>query len=269
MCRVLKVSRSGYYDWQQRVDEPTGRAAADQVLLEEIKRVHAKFGYYGSPRMHRELLAREQVVAQVLGEGLEGFDDHPGLGHVHVTGTQRIGGLHPPGVERRGERRVATYGPVRILGLVRQPGRGGPVTRLLGDVVGDGEDPKLLRDQPCLRPRHADQELPPLARGAERRADRGQLVQHTVEPIERLGVGAGHETSQASTTDSRDRESPVSTEDSRLASERGREHEGPSGRRGRRSLAPGRELPGLARRGRRGRCGGAQRGGHLAWVRRP
>lgn len=64
MCRVLKVSRSGYYDWLQRVDNPAGRAAQDVVVLEEIRRIHTKFGYYGSPRVHRELLARRHDVGR-------------------------------------------------------------------------------------------------------------------------------------------------------------------------------------------------------------
>jgi putative transposase len=64
MCRVLNVSRSGYYDWSRRVDEPIGRAAQDRVLVEEIRRIHARFSYYGSPRIYRELLAREHHVGR-------------------------------------------------------------------------------------------------------------------------------------------------------------------------------------------------------------
>jgi hypothetical protein len=57
-CRVLRVSRSGYYDWLRRVDgPPVGRAAEDLVLLAEIRQVHDQFAYYGSPRIHRQLLA--------------------------------------------------------------------------------------------------------------------------------------------------------------------------------------------------------------------
>ena len=57
MCQVLGVSRSGYYDWLNRVDaEPAGRAAEDLRLLEEIRRVHEEFGYYGAPRIHRHLV---------------------------------------------------------------------------------------------------------------------------------------------------------------------------------------------------------------------
>lgn len=65
MCRVLGVSRSGYYDWLCREDaELTGRAAADAELLAQINTVHTRFRYYGSPRMHQELLARGHHVGR-------------------------------------------------------------------------------------------------------------------------------------------------------------------------------------------------------------
>lgn len=65
MCRVLGVSRSGYYDWLDRVDAaPSGRAAEDHRLLAEIEAIHAEFRYYGSPRVHRELLARDHQVGR-------------------------------------------------------------------------------------------------------------------------------------------------------------------------------------------------------------
>ena len=38
MCRALKVSRSGFYDWLKR--QPSHRAKEDGVLLEQIQRVH-------------------------------------------------------------------------------------------------------------------------------------------------------------------------------------------------------------------------------------
>ena len=52
------MSRSGYYAWQARLAAPAGRAAEDLELVTEISRIHAEFAYYGSPRVHRELLAR-------------------------------------------------------------------------------------------------------------------------------------------------------------------------------------------------------------------
>ena len=54
MCRVLEVSRSGYYAWLRR--EPSSRARANAILLETIETVHEESdGTYGSPRMHAEL----------------------------------------------------------------------------------------------------------------------------------------------------------------------------------------------------------------------
>lgn len=54
MCRVLEVSRSGYYAWLSR--EPSPRARANAVLLETIQAVHKESdGTYGSPRMHADL----------------------------------------------------------------------------------------------------------------------------------------------------------------------------------------------------------------------
>lgn len=54
MCRVLGVSRSGFYAWAER--EPSGRAREDQRLLLEIRSIHrASQETYGSPRVHAEL----------------------------------------------------------------------------------------------------------------------------------------------------------------------------------------------------------------------
>lgn len=65
MCRVLGVSTSGYYDWLKRLDSPPiGRAARDQALLEEIRVIHEEFRFYGSPRVHRELLKRQHRVGR-------------------------------------------------------------------------------------------------------------------------------------------------------------------------------------------------------------
>ena len=64
LCRVLGVSRSGYYAWKARQAQPRGRAAQDLELVAEINRIHAEFRYYGSPRVHREMLARRQQVGR-------------------------------------------------------------------------------------------------------------------------------------------------------------------------------------------------------------
>ena len=38
MCRLLRVSRSGYYAWRHRL--PSRRAEEDQALLAQIKAIH-------------------------------------------------------------------------------------------------------------------------------------------------------------------------------------------------------------------------------------
>jgi putative transposase len=54
MCRVLGVSRSGFYAWRTR--PPSARAQADTVLGEQITRLHAHSrGTYGRPRIHASL----------------------------------------------------------------------------------------------------------------------------------------------------------------------------------------------------------------------
>src|SRR4051812_35310407 len=53
-CRVLKVSRAGYYGWRDR--PPSARSVADADLSQTIARVHRDSrGTYGSPRVHAEL----------------------------------------------------------------------------------------------------------------------------------------------------------------------------------------------------------------------
>ena len=56
MCRVLGVSASGYYAWEQR--EPSARARANEQLLERIRTIHSKSrSTYGAPRVIEELRA--------------------------------------------------------------------------------------------------------------------------------------------------------------------------------------------------------------------
>ena len=54
LCRLLNVSRSGYYAWRSR--PPSPRSVADGVLTEQIKTAFAgNRGVYGAPRIHAEL----------------------------------------------------------------------------------------------------------------------------------------------------------------------------------------------------------------------
>lgn len=60
MCRVLRVSRSGYYAWRDRPE--SDRAKDNRRLLERIKAIHKKSRQtYGSPRVHRQLVAEGEV----------------------------------------------------------------------------------------------------------------------------------------------------------------------------------------------------------------
>jgi len=55
MCRVLEVSRSGFYDWQDR--EPSQRELTDRVLRYEIEAIwECSNRTYGAPRVWRWLL---------------------------------------------------------------------------------------------------------------------------------------------------------------------------------------------------------------------
>ena len=59
MCRVLEVSRAGFYKW--RAQPLSERVQADAVLAARIRAVHTgRRRSYGSPRVHREL--RDQGV---------------------------------------------------------------------------------------------------------------------------------------------------------------------------------------------------------------
>lgn len=62
-CRVLRVSRSGFYRWRKAAPARAERAAADAALAAQIKQIHGAFdGTYGSSRITAELRARGQAV---------------------------------------------------------------------------------------------------------------------------------------------------------------------------------------------------------------
>jgi putative transposase len=53
-CRLLGVSRSGYYEWA--ANRPSERAQEDATLIARILAIHStNRGVYGSPRIHAEL----------------------------------------------------------------------------------------------------------------------------------------------------------------------------------------------------------------------
>jgi putative transposase len=63
MCKVLKVSRSGYYKW--RVTEPSDREKRKEELTERIKwHFYDSDEIYGSPRITKELVKEGWTVSE-------------------------------------------------------------------------------------------------------------------------------------------------------------------------------------------------------------
>jgi len=57
MCKVLEVSRSGFYSWLKR--DESSRARANRELTAEIREIHLESqGIYGAPRIHAVLQYR-------------------------------------------------------------------------------------------------------------------------------------------------------------------------------------------------------------------
>jgi len=75
MCRVLQVSRSGYYAWRSRPS--AARTREDQRLAITVAAIYTQSGgRYGSPRVHAELrhsgerTARKRVARLMQNQGL-------------------------------------------------------------------------------------------------------------------------------------------------------------------------------------------------------
>jgi len=63
LCRLLGVSRSGFYAWEER--GPSASSVADEQLAVRIAAIHkASGGRYGSPKVHAELEAEGFAVSR-------------------------------------------------------------------------------------------------------------------------------------------------------------------------------------------------------------
>jgi len=110
MCRVLQVSRAGYYAWRARPQ--SARRQADGLLRARIRRIHAAVhGRYGSPRVRMELRAlgipcgRKRVARLMRAEGLRARSgrryrartpaDHARPVWPNVLGRQFAPAAHP------------------------------------------------------------------------------------------------------------------------------------------------------------------------------
>jgi putative transposase len=113
MCRVLKISRSGYYAW---CDRPlSARARRDLWLTEKIEEIHRRSrGVYGSPMIHAELaddygvrVGRKRVARLMREAGLRGAS----LRRFVITTTSDPKAKRPPDLV---ERRFYAEGPNRL-----------------------------------------------------------------------------------------------------------------------------------------------------------
>lgn len=91
MCRVLEVSKSGYYDWHGR--GPSDRELSDRQIAAEIEAIwESSDRTYGAPRVHRWLLKQGFVVghnrvARIM--NLNGWEGETGRRKIRTTIVDR------------------------------------------------------------------------------------------------------------------------------------------------------------------------------------
>ncbi len=60
MCKVLKISKSGYYDWRNR--KPGKREHKKQILQNEVQRFYLRsHGVYGYRKVHEDLVQESKI----------------------------------------------------------------------------------------------------------------------------------------------------------------------------------------------------------------
>ena len=111
-CRVLKLSRSGYYEWRDRPLSP--RDLANAYLANTVVDVHAASrGSYGTPRMHAELrLGLGMRVSRKRVAGLLRLVGRAGIGGN--THRKRRKQPMPAAHEDRVQRRFVADAPNRL-----------------------------------------------------------------------------------------------------------------------------------------------------------
>jgi transposase InsO family protein len=94
MCRILQVSRGGYYAWRTRPE--SARSRSDRKLLVAIRAAHkASRRTYGSPRMQRELLAQGHSVGRHRVARLMRLDGLRGRRRRRFRTTTQSNHAHP------------------------------------------------------------------------------------------------------------------------------------------------------------------------------
>ena len=110
MCRCLRVSTSGYYDWSKR--SPSARRADNDRLLGRIRELHEDSrGVLGAGRMHEDLAAEgesaslNRVARLMAADGLQGWP------RKKRRGQRGQPGVAPPGVCNKLERDFTALEP--------------------------------------------------------------------------------------------------------------------------------------------------------------
>jgi len=95
MCRLLKISRSGFYAWLER--PMSERDRTDLMLTGKIEAIHRRSkGVYGSPNIHAELaddhgirVGRKRVARLMRAAGLRGATLRRYIVTTHQIGRLR------------------------------------------------------------------------------------------------------------------------------------------------------------------------------------
>ena len=105
MCKTLRVSHSGYYDWLER--PACARAQANVALLEQIRQAHAASdATYGVPRIQAELAdqgikaGHNRIASVMRANGLRGVSLQLRAGEL----LDAAGGACPQSAPRGGVR---------------------------------------------------------------------------------------------------------------------------------------------------------------------
>jgi len=110
MCRCLKVSPSGYYDWEAR--PPSARQIDNERLLGRIREIHEDSqGSIGAPQMHEDLTDEGETASKNRIARLMAVDGLQGWPRKKKRGQRGKPGLPPPGVSNLLERDFTALEP--------------------------------------------------------------------------------------------------------------------------------------------------------------
>ena len=110
MCRCLKVSPSGYYDWEGR--PASARQVDNDRLLDRIRQLHTDSqGAIGAPRMYEDLTDEGETASMNRIARLMADDGLQGWPRKKKRGVRGKPGVPPPGVQNLLERDFTALEP--------------------------------------------------------------------------------------------------------------------------------------------------------------